>query len=178
MRGFLSGVVLFVLVVGLAVGLNGAASPSAAAEEASAMNNARLDELIRRIEGIEGEIEGGGGAWRFRFRGYFVFVFTDERADRMRIMVPVAEADSLGKDALYRVMQANFESSLDARYAIAQDALWSAFIHPLSPLAEPEFYSGFEQTVTLAATYGTTYNSGGLSFSGGDDAPKYDQPVQ
>lgn len=175
MRGFWPGVVLLLLAVGLA----GATSRGVTAQEANAMNNAHLDQLVRKIEGIEGEIEGGGsGAWRFRYRGHVVFIFTDERADRMRIMVPVAEAEGLGKEALYRAMQANFESSLDARYAIAQGALWSAFIHPLSPLADPEFYSGFHQTVTLAETYGTTYSSGGLSFSGGDDAPKYDQPVQ
>lgn len=148
------------------------------AAEGDAMNNARLDALIRQLDGIEGEVEGAAGAWRFRYKGFLVFVFTDERANRMRIMTPVAQAEGLGKEDLYRVMQANFDTALDARYAVAQGALWSAFIHPLSPLTEAEFFSGFQQTVTLAGAYGATYSSGGLRFGGGDEAPTHDKPVQ
>lgn len=148
-------------------------APGAVAEEAGsvndgAMNNVELDRLIRRIEGIEGEVEGQPGFWRFVYRGYQVYVITDERADRMRIMAPVAAAEEMEKDALYRVLQANFDTALDSRYAIAQGALWSAFVHPLAALDEAAFYAGFAQTVTLAATYGTTYSSSGLQFEGGD----------
>ncbi len=135
------------------------------------MNNARLDKLIRQTEGIEGEIKGRPGFWRFKYRGRDTYVITDERADRMRIMAPVAEAKGLSKDALFRAMQANFDTALDARYAVAKGALWSAFIHPLSPLGDGEFESGLRQVATLAATYGTTYNSGALRFGGGDAPP-------
>ena len=132
------------------------------------MNNQELDRLIRQIDGIEGEIEGQPGFWRFVFQGYQIYIITDERADRMRIMAPVAAAAEMEKEALYRVLQANFDTALDSRYAIAQDALWSAFIHPLAALDAAAFYAGFAQTVTLAATYGTTYSSSGLQFGGGD----------
>lgn len=140
----------------------------AVAEEAGAMNNLGLDRLVRGIEGIEGEIEGQPGFWRFDYQGYQIYIITDERADRMRIMAPVAAAEELEKPALYRALQANFDTALDARYAIAQGALWSAFIHPLGALDAAAFYAGFTQTVTLAATYGTTYSSSGLQFGGGD----------
>ncbi len=80
------------------------AAPGAVAEEARAMSNLELDRLIRRIEGVEGEIEGQPGFWRFVFQGYRVYVITDERADRMRIMAPVAAAEKLEKQALYRVL--------------------------------------------------------------------------
>ena len=53
-------------------------------------------------------------------------VITDENADRMRIIVPVTAAEVVSEDLLVRVMQANFDSALDARYAIAKDTLWSA----------------------------------------------------
>jgi len=141
---------------------------AAGAQQAGGMNNLELDRLIRGIAGIEGEIEGQPGFWRFVFQGYQVYIVTDERADRMRIMTPVAAAEELEKQALYRALQANFDTALDARYAIAQDALWSAFIHPLAALDAAAFYAGFVQTVTLAATYGTTYTSSGLQFEGGD----------
>lgn len=158
----------------LAAGFGGHAVSSATAQDEGPMNNARLDRLIGEIEGIEGEIEGRPGFWQFSFQGHQTYVITDERADRMRIMVPVAPAESLSQEALLRVMQANFDTALDARYAIAQGALWSAFIHPLSPLDDAEFRAGFLQVVTLAATYGTSYSSSGLRFGGGD-APHEDE---
>ena len=151
------------------LGLIALGQGAAAAAEGVAMNNARLDQLIRQLDGIEGEIEGGTGAWRFRYKGRLVFVFTDERADRMRIMAPVAPSDTLRKDRLFRLLQANFASAMDARYAIASETLWSLYLHELSPLTVDQFHSGFLQVVTLAATFGTDYSSGALRFGGSDD---------
>jgi hypothetical protein len=145
------------------------AGGSAVAQE-GVMNNAGLDRLIRGIEGIEGEIEGRPGFWRFLYQGYQVYIITDENADRMRIMAPITGVEELGKDVLYRALQANFDTALDARYAIAKGALWSAFLHPLAALDAQQFQSGFAQTVTLAATFGTSFSSGKLQFDGGDKA--------
>lgn len=138
-------------------------TPPAAAPPA--MNNARIDELIRRIDE---HAEGGDGRWQLEFEGYPALVLTDTRADRMRIMVPVAEADGLDRDQLYRLLQANFDAVLDARYAVAQGRLWAVFLHPLASLTEREFFSGLGQAITAAATFGTTYSSGALMFQGGD----------
>lgn len=95
-------------------------------------------------------------------------MITDEKADRMRILVGISTADKLEKGRLFRLMQANFDSALDARYCIAQNIVWAAFIHPLSILSEEQFFSGLGQTINLAATYGTTFSSGALIFKGGD----------
>lgn len=133
--------------------------------EPLAMTNARLDELIRRIDE---QAEGGDGRWQLEFEGYAALVLTDARADRMRIMVPIAEADGLDRDQLYRLLQANFDAVLDARYAVAQGRLWAVFLHPLASLTEREFFSGLGQAITAAATFGTTYSSGALMFRGGD----------
>lgn len=133
------------------------------------MTNQRLDELIKRIdENAQGRL----GTWSLEYEGYTAQVITHEKTDRMRIIVPVAETEDINEDILYRLMQANFDSALDGRYCIAQNVLWSAFIHPLSPLTDEEFVSGLAQAVTLAATYGTTYSSGALIFRGGDSEQK------
>ena len=68
------------------------------------------------------------------------------------------------------MMQANFDSALDARYAVAKGVLWSAYLHPLSTLKADDFVSGLAQVVNLAATYGSTYSSGALTFGGGDSS--------
>jgi hypothetical protein len=80
-----------------------------------------------------------------------------------------ADGSGLGSEAiLRRCLQANFATALDARYGIAQGVLWSTFLHPLGSLDERLFLSGLGQTVTLARTYGTTFQSGELAFGGGD----------
>ena len=123
---------------------------SALAED---MSNARIAELLERLEL---DIEGADGVWRFIVQGVEVTIITDENADRMRIISPVVDAESLDNDQYKRIMQANFDTALDARYAIAKSYLWSAFIHPLSPLTDRQFIEGIGQVVNLVTTFGTT----------------------
>ena len=78
------------------------------------MNNARLDRLIRQLEGVEGEIEGRPGFWQFTFRGFQTYVITDERADRMRIMTPIARIEDVSAQQLAECMKSNFDRALDA----------------------------------------------------------------
>lgn len=129
------------------------------------MNNQQIGALLGELQA---EIQGRDGFWYLEYQGHPTYVITDEAADRMRIVVQIAPSTDLEMDDLYRMMQANFDSALDARYAIARDVLWSAFIHPLSPLSDDDFRQGFLQAITLAETYGDSYSSGGLIFGGGD----------
>ncbi len=140
--------------------------------ENQTMNNQRLQTLI---EGIATDIEGQPGYWRFNVENVPVTIITDEKANRMRIIVPVTEIGGMDTEQLTRLMQANFDSALDARYAIAKDILWSAFIHSLSTLSDQQFIDGLAQTVNLAATYGSSYSSGALVFRGGDSIGEQDK---
>ena len=131
----------------------------------SAMSNARLDQLISRIDP---DAEGNAGRWRIIYDKLELFVMTDEKADRMRIMTPIDKAEGLEKEALVRMMQANFDAALDSRYAIANGVLWGVFIHPLASLTDKDFFSGVAQTLAVRKTYGSTYSSGAVIFQGGD----------
>jgi hypothetical protein len=102
-----------------------------------------------------------------------VLVVFDVAANRMRAMVPVASADGLTEADLLRMMQANFDTALDARYAVANERLWSVYIHPLRELRRAQLLSGLAQTVTLARTYGTLYSGGAQVFGGGDSSGLY-----
>lgn len=97
-----------------------------------------------------------------------IMVIADVRADRMRAMVPIRSADGLAPKELQRMMQANFDTALDARYAVAQGRVWGVFIHPLSPLEKEQLVSGLIQTVNLARSYGQAYTGGAQHFGGGD----------
>ena len=115
------------------------------------MSNEHMHDLLQRIDP---ELQGRLGSWLLQYENLKVQVITDERADRMRVIVPIAKVEDVDKEELIRLMQANFDSALDARYCIANGVLWSAFIHPLSILSDEEFISGLAQAITAAATFG------------------------
>lgn len=129
------------------------------------MDNTRPGALIGKIDP---EMTGQPGRWQFRVSDLIVNVITDERAERMRIMIPIRKVDEIQPEEMYRVLQANFDSALDARYAVAKGILWSTYIHPLSALTDKEFLSGLGQAVNIVVTYGRSYSSGVLTFGGGD----------
>ncbi|PWE33407.1 hypothetical protein DDZ14_06070 [Maritimibacter sp. 55A14] len=127
-----------------------------------------LERMGRILHALDPELQSAPNAFQLTIREVTVIVVFDEAADRMRAIAPVRPAEGLEEAELIRMMQANFDSALDARYAIAQEALWAAFIHPLSPLERDEMISGIGQVVNLVLSYGTLYSGGGLVYGGGD----------
>ena len=127
----------------------------------------RLGQLIRNVDE---EAVQDGATWFFHIEELETIVVFDIAADRMRIVIPISEIDGLDHEELLRLMQANFDSALDARYAIARGMLWGVYIHPLSTLTDEEFLVGLGQTANVVGSYGTSYSSGLLIFGSGDSA--------
>ncbi|MEM6408971.1 MAG: hypothetical protein AAF700_11195 [Pseudomonadota bacterium] len=123
------------------------------------------------VSALDPESQTNGFQFQLTIEDVPVLIITDAAADRMRAMVPIRAADDMSAKEVLRVMQANFDTALDARYAIAQGRLWGVFIHPLSPLEKDQFISGLGQAVNLAKTYGSLYTGGAMSFGGGDSIP-------
>lgn len=107
-------------------------------------------------------------------KGYVVFMYkkikmaliSDVKHDRMRIIAPITEYSALKVEEKDAAMEANFHLALDARYGISKGVLYSAYIHPMSPLTKQELERALDQVSTLARTFGSTYTSGGLIFDG------------
>ncbi|MEM9332075.1 MAG: hypothetical protein AAGA53_12160 [Pseudomonadota bacterium] len=97
-----------------------------------------------------------------------ITIVTDAKANRMRAFVAFKNLDGVDGQVLYRMLQANFDSALDARYAIAKGHLISVFVHPLAELQKDQFIEGLGQVANLVITYGTAYTSGAMTFGGGD----------
>ena len=127
-----------------------------------------VERLTTIVLALDPDAEIAGPTMRLTVEDVPVVIVTDAAADRMRALVPIRSVAGMEEGELLRVMQANFDTALDARYAVAQGRLWAAFIHPLGPLERDEFLSGLGQTVNLALTYGSFYTGGALSFGGGD----------
>jgi len=104
-----------------------------------------IDDLEITISSIDENYQRENNSIHFMVNETKVALIADESADRMRLMIPIIPAEAMEEELLLRVMQANFDSALDARYAIAQGLLWSTFLHPLSSLTEEDFLSGIDQ---------------------------------
>lgn len=144
------------------------AAPAVAADATErAMTADRLATILLRVDK---NARANGNVVEFEVDKYPMVMVYDEAADRMRLMSPVGKVEDLDSAEMLRLMQANFDSALDARYAIANDVLWGLFVHPLSTLSEEEFVVAIGQTINVVATFGTTYNSGVFVYGGGDSS--------
>jgi hypothetical protein len=130
-----------------------------------------LSRMAEIIFSLDENAKSNGNSFQITIQDIPVLIITDPNADRMRAMAPIRASEYMTPEELLRVMQANFDTALDARYAIAHGKLWGTFIHPLASLEKDEFISGLGQTVNIAKTYGTLYSGGALSFGGGDSIP-------
>jgi len=129
--------------------------------ERARMTNARLGAALESASSV---MQGELGRWQLEASGVKMMCLTDEVHDRMRIVAAITEVSKMTPDQRDRIMSANFHSALDARYAVRDGVLFSAFIHPLSPLSKEEVASAVSQVAELAKTFGTTYSSGALTF--------------
>ena len=137
-----------------------------AGETAAPMTMDRLNTIITRLDDkVE---KPRNGFWRFTVSGATVIVVGDETFDRLRILVGIQSAKGLTQDQLMQIAKSNYDTALDARYAISQDILWAMYAHPLKSLGDRQFISAIGQTVNLAISYGDGYSSGGILFEGGD----------
>ena len=130
------------------------------------MTLARIDEIVRRLD--ENAKEARPGTWQLTINDRPVIIVTDQLNNRLRTISPITKTEGMPEDLLKRLMQANFDTALDARYAIAKGLLWSTYIHPLRALHDRQFIRAIGQTVNLALSFGTTFSSGGMTFGGGD----------
>ena len=160
-RGYVIGL-LAVISVGM---LGGRAEPLRAEEKASS-HTMTLDQLEAIVVEEARELRGGKGQWQFVLDAVPMALLTDVEHDRMRIIAPIIQENKLTSEERKKMLEANFHTALDARYATTHGIVYAAYIHPLSPLREDQIRSALHQVAQLAKTFGTTYSSGALVFLG------------
>ena len=127
----------------------------------TALSVQSISELLDEVSTL---LESGEGCWKVEYGNRVLLLIVDEEHDRMRMMTPILKEDDLDEDDLWEVMEANFDRSLDARYAIGDGILWSLFLHPLTNLSRNLFLDGLDQVVTLANNFGGSYCSSDIIF--------------
>ena len=128
------------------------------------MDNNQLGILIRGV--AKPMLEDQSGFWKFEVDSAVVFVVTDESHNRMRIMTPVSEVESISAEQCQILLAANFDRELDARYCLKDGVIWSAYLHPLRELISSQFLDALSQVVTLSKNFGSSYTSTDIVFGG------------
>ncbi len=126
------------------------------------------DKLTALIVKIDKDARIDGTVVSFNVKGRELVLIYDVDADRMRVVTPIVPVFNVAESSYKRMLQANYDAALDARYAVANELIWAVFIHPLSSLTDDDFVSGIVQTYTTAETFGSSYSSGAFIFGGGD----------
>lgn len=183
----MSSVVLRSLTIGMVL-IFGACSPTHAGDEkekASVQQDETVekltmtsDRMVEVIKNFDSASEANGNRIVFNVRERELMIVFDNDADRMRIITPILQASAVPSDVHERMLQANFDAVLDSRYAIANDVVWSTFIHRLSTLDEDDLLSAIAQTYAAAETFGTTYTSGVIVFGGGDSNSLHEELLE
>jgi glycerol-3-phosphate O-acyltransferase len=135
-------------------------------ESNSGESNMNQETLEKIIKSMALSSIGENGVVEFSYSNVKMYLISDVKHDRMRIISPVAEYKKLTRQHLDAVLESNFHKSLDARYAVSDGVLYSAFIHPLSELSENQIKSAVQQVANLASTFGKEYASGFLTYGG------------
>jgi hypothetical protein len=128
------------------------------------MTQQHLHDLILEVGS---DVLISGNIVQFSFGGADLLCISDIAADRMRIISPIVELTTVDREQLLLALMANFHSALDARYAISDGVVYSAYIHPLSPLSDEEVIAAISQVASARNTFGEEYSSGELYFGGG-----------
>jgi len=129
------------------------------------MSGERLKSIIRKLDDLA---TFNGNSANFSMNALNLIMVYDEAANRMRIMAPIAKQEGIPEALFMRMLQANYNTVLDVRYAVADGHIWALFLHPLSTLTEGDFISAAAQTAAAADNFGHSYSSGRMMFRGGD----------
>ena len=168
-----------ILITALAGGLSACTTAEtrdeSVAAEAFADMKMTPEKIETLIKSFDPDAQMRGSLIAFKVQEREVAIVYDANNDRMRALSPIAPASLLDEAILMRIAQANYDSVLDARYAVADGMIWSAFIHPLASLQEEQLLSAIAQVVTAAETFGTTFTSGAMLFGGGDSSELHDE---
>lgn len=161
-------------VVGIAVGFavskvsplsNSESFPVFSLLNSSAMTDGlmtaqRLTGLLEETSEIQEQREG---FWNVDYLDRNLLL-VNKPVDLLRIMTPILPAEDVDVAILFQVLQANFERTRNARYALHGDYLWATFGYTFAALTESEITTAMDQVTLLADTFGATFSASLLPF--------------
>ena len=130
------------------------------------MNVVELKRLLLSAATLRAESDEG---WEVERDGVPMACMFDETHDRVRVLAPVVGLEDVSPEQQAVVLEANFHTTLDARYATARGTMYALYVHRLSTMDATDLVSALEQVASLVHTFGDDYSSGALIYG-----PDYD----
>lgn len=131
------------------------------------MNNTEIDSALEKLgvlDRFKKYEKGDVTVWEFAIGDTPSFIQTQTSVKRIRIVAKIGDPRHSEKSDLMSLMEANYHSTLDCRYAIVDGRLVATFIHPLEELTEAQFISGLFQVISCTLTCGGENSGGTLAF--------------
>lgn len=131
------------------------------------MTNRDIDDFFSELDlgsEVDKVVRPPNEMWQFHAGLFPVTIQTQESANRMRVVVFIAEERKMEPSHLSTMLEANYHTALDARYALTDGYVVSAFIHPFQELDSTQFVMGLYQAIHCAETFGDSYSGGTMVF--------------
>ncbi len=111
------------------------------------MNPEEISHTLQEMFGAAVEIPAPG-FWQVETDKFRLLVLLSEDRSWLRVLLPIAPA-SEAQPFLEQLMEANFDDTLETRYALHQGVLWGVFQHSRSSLIIADFSAALSKLLSL-----------------------------
>ncbi|MEG3833201.1 MULTISPECIES: hypothetical protein [unclassified Microcoleus] len=87
-------------------------------------------------------------SWQVETPNFRLLVLLSEDGSWLRILLPIADAQE-AQPFLDKLLEANFDTTLETRYALHQNVLWGVFQHSPATLAASDFSAAVARLLAL-----------------------------
>jgi len=108
-----------------------------------------IDEIIATLQDLFGtQVQQAEGMWQVELPDFRLLVLPSDDRSWLRVLVPIVAATA-AQPFLEQLMAANFDDTLETRYALHQDVLWGVFQYSLVGLTAEDFTVAIERLILL-----------------------------
>ena len=112
------------------------------------MKTAEISPILERLFNSEDINHDAEEAWQIKNSQIHLLVILSEDRSWLRLLSPIAAA-SEAQSLLPQLLEDNFDTTLEARYALNQNVLWGVYHHRLATLTPEDLESAIASIVAL-----------------------------
>lgn len=111
------------------------------------MNNAEISESLQSLFGAAVQ-QVESGSWQAETEEARILVLLSDDQSWLRVLVPIAPLEE-AKSFLPQLLEANFDETQEARFALHQGVLWGIFQHSTATLAPEDLQGAIARLLVL-----------------------------
>jgi hypothetical protein len=111
------------------------------------MTNLEISECLQSLFGAATQ-QVDSSSWQVEADHARILVLLSDDQSWLRVLVPIAPLDD-AKSFLPQLLEANFDETQEARYALHQDVIWGVFQHTTITLTAEDFQGAIARLLLL-----------------------------